>query len=178
MHLLPIDHLLFSFYVSTTKLIYRPFNLLAFYDLRVPSVSTASVQDTTDSTSSLYLTQMLPINLPFQPFPYQIKKTNTNSIYWNVSYRSQDVQSITVPAIKDKDESKKDTRQDHLSRFSNHIYLHYPPHVYVWQSWLVGQINTCKHYFCFVFLLFYLFIHLFLTYQLTLVLFLPCFPFI
>ena len=29
---------------------------------------------------------------------------------------------------------------------------------------LVGQIKTCKDYFCFVFLLFYLFIHLFLTY--------------
>ena len=26
-----------------------------------------------------------------------------------------------------------------------------------------GQINTCKYYFCFVFLSFYLFIHLFLT---------------
>ena len=114
------------------EIYHRPFNLLAFYDLRVPSVSTASVQDTPDSTSSLYLTQMLPISLPFQPFSYQMKKTNTNSIYWNVSYRSQDIHSITISGIKDKDKSKKE-----LPHFSNHIYLHYPPNVYVWQSWLV-----------------------------------------
>ena len=143
------------------EIYHRPFNLLAFYDLRVPSVSTASVQDTPDSTSSLYLTQMLRINLPFQPFSYQIKKDKHKfyllKCFLSISRCSNPISHYI------RNQRQRQIKERTSPFFQPHLSTLSPSCVCLTE--LVGQIKTCKDYFCFVFFLFSLFIHLFLTYQ-------------